>query len=167
MIYAIDFDGTIVENAFPKIGKLIPEAKAFIQKLKANGDKWILYTMREGDVLVEALEFLQEQGIYPDEVNDNLPEMCEFYHNNPRKVFANYYIDDHNADQFMAPWIYKNPLSKFMNTYLISAAPDMLEALAEAVERYGKPGGPWNVPSEPGSWIAKAKAALKKARGEA
>ena len=107
MIYAIDFDGTIVENAFPKIGKLIPEAKAFIQKLKDNGDKWILYTMREGDVLTEALEFLQDQGIYPDEVNDNLPEMCEFYRNNPRKVFANYYIDDHNAGIDVAPWIYK------------------------------------------------------------
>lgn len=25
MIYAIDFDGTIVENAFPEIGKLLQE----------------------------------------------------------------------------------------------------------------------------------------------
>lgn len=44
--------------------------------------------------------------------------------------------------------------------------PEMFEALAEAVEKYGKSGGPWNVPSEPGSWIAKAKEALKKARGK-
>lgn len=35
------------------------------------------------------------------------------------------------------------------------------EALAEAVEKYGKPGGPWNIPGEPGSWIAKAREALK------
>lgn len=49
---------------------------------------------------------------------------------------------------------------------LISAAPDMYKALEKAVEEYGKPGGPWNVPSEPGSWIALAKAALAKARGE-
>ena len=52
------------------------------------------------------------------------------------------------------------------NGYLIAAAPEMYEALAEAVEKYGQPGGPWNVPAEPGSWIAKARAALKKARGE-
>lgn len=52
------------------------------------------------------------------------------------------------------------------NAALIAAAPEMFEALAEAVEKYGKSGGPWNVPSEPGSWIAKAKEALKKARGE-
>lgn len=52
------------------------------------------------------------------------------------------------------------------NGNLIAATPEMYEALSEAVERYGKPGGPWNVPSEPGSWIEKAKAALKKAVGE-
>ena len=39
-------------------------------------------------------------------------------------------------------------------------------ALNDAVEKYGKPGGPWNVPSEPGSWIANAKSALKKTKGE-
>lgn len=49
---------------------------------------------------------------------------------------------------------------------LIAAAPDMYKALEKAVEEYGKPGGPWNVPSEPGSWITLAKAALAKARGE-
>lgn len=43
----------------------------------------------------------------------------------------------------------------------------MHEALSDAVEKYGKPGGPWNVPGEPGTWIAKAKEALRKARGEA
>lgn len=40
------------------------------------------------------------------------------------------------------------------------------EALAEAVEKYGKPGGPWNIPGEPGSWIAKAREALKGAGDE-
>lgn len=49
---------------------------------------------------------------------------------------------------------------------LYAAAPDMYKALEKAVEEYGTSGGPWNVPSEPGSWIALAKAALAKARGE-
>lgn len=52
------------------------------------------------------------------------------------------------------------------NAHLIAAAPDMYEALEAAVSEYGKPGGPWNVPSEPGTWIDKARAALAKARGE-
>ena len=48
----------------------------------------------------------------------------------------------------------------------LDAAREMYEALSEAVELYGKPGGPWNVPGDPGSWIEKAKRALQKARGE-
>ena len=97
MIYAIDFDGTIVENAFPGIGKLKPEADAFIRALKRRGDKWILYTMREGEHLERALNYLRKIGLVPDAVNDNLPEHKAFWGNNPRKVFANIYIDDHNA----------------------------------------------------------------------
>ena len=52
------------------------------------------------------------------------------------------------------------------NANLIAAAPDMYEALEAAILEYGKPGGPWNVPSSPGTWIDKAKAAIVKARGE-
>lgn len=97
MIYAIDFDGTIVSNAFPEIGEINPEAFYFIRKIQDRGDKWILYTMREGKKLREAVEFLESFGIAPDAVNDNLPELNEAFKNNPRKVFANVYIDDHNA----------------------------------------------------------------------
>ena len=46
----------------------------------------------------------------------------------------------------------------------IEAADELAAVLAYAIEKYGKPGGPWNVPSEPGSWIAKARAALAKYR---
>ena len=52
------------------------------------------------------------------------------------------------------------------NANLIAAAPDMYEALEAAILEYGKPGGPWNVPASPGTWIDKAKAAIVKARGE-
>ena len=97
MIYAIDFDGTIVENKFPEIGEIKPEAEKFIRELQKRGDKWILYTMRDGEYLAAAVEYLRSRGLLPDAVNDNLPEMCDFYHNNPRKIFANVYIDDHNA----------------------------------------------------------------------
>ena len=53
--------------------------------------------MREGKLLDEAIAFLTDLGIAPDAANDNLPELCEAFKNNPRKVFANVYIDDHNA----------------------------------------------------------------------
>ena len=51
------------------------------------------------------------------------------------------------------------------NARLIAAAPDLLAVVEEAIRLYGKPGGPWNVPSDPGGWIARAQAAVAKARG--
>jgi hypothetical protein len=52
------------------------------------------------------------------------------------------------------------------NAHLIAAAPELYAALEKAVADYGKPGGPWNIPSEPGAWINMAQKALAKARGE-
>lgn len=97
IIYAIDFDGTIVEDNYPNIGVLNPHAEKFIRKLKEEGGKWILYTMREGEDLEAAVKFLESVNLIPDAVNDNLPEMKKKYNNNPRKIFANVYIDDRNA----------------------------------------------------------------------
>ena len=98
MIYAVDFDGTLCENKFPEIG--LPNLP-LIEFLKAEQDKGntiILYTMREDELLDDALDWLMsEHDFYPDEVNDNAKEMKEAFGNNPRKVFANVYIDDHNA----------------------------------------------------------------------
>lgn len=96
-VYAIDFDGTIVENRWPSIGARRLEIINFIKLIQQRGDKWILWTMREGKKLDEAKEFLADHDLYPDAVNDNLPELCEAFGNNPRKVFAHVYIDDHNA----------------------------------------------------------------------
>jgi hypothetical protein len=49
----------------------------------------------------------------------------------------------------------------------LNAAGDMRAALDGAVAAYGKPGGPWNVPSDPGGWLSRARAALAKANGGA
>ena len=105
-IYAIDFDGTIVEEKFPEIGELKPVAAKFIKQLQQNGHKWILWTLREGEKLDEAVKFLEAHGLHPDAVNDNLPEVqaAFAYNPNPRKVFANVYIDDHNAGGLLWPW---------------------------------------------------------------
>ena len=108
MIYAIYFDVTIVENDFPKIGKLIPETADFIHTLKSRGHIWILWTMREENHLAEALEFLAINDLLPDYVNDNAPELKKSFGNNPRKVYADVYIDDHNAGgiESLKRWMY-------------------------------------------------------------
>lgn len=95
-IYAFDFDGTIVTNEFPSIGQPIMEVINMIHEVKKQGHYIILYTMREDQYLADALAFCRGWRIFFDAVNDNLPHMKEFYKNNPRKIFANYYIDDYN-----------------------------------------------------------------------
>jgi hypothetical protein len=45
----------------------------------------------------------------------------------------------------------------------IAISPILLKALQKAVADYGKPGGPWNVPSEPGTWLHMAQTAIANA----
>jgi hypothetical protein len=59
--------------------------------------------MREDKYLDDAVAWLREHHLYPDAVNDNLPERKEKWGNNPRKVYADVYIDDHNAGGMRLP----------------------------------------------------------------
>ena len=102
-IYAIDFDGTIAFSKWPEIIGPNMEVVRFIRRLQARGDRWILWTNRNGRPLDEAVDYCAELGLIPDAVNDNLPDMIEVFGSNPRKVFANFYIDDRNAGGLWLP----------------------------------------------------------------
>ena len=91
MIFAIDADGAIVENAFPKIGKEIPGAIQTMSDLQEGGHKIILWTVREDPELAEFLGFLATRGFSPDAVNKNIQK----FSSSP-KVYADIYIDDHS-----------------------------------------------------------------------
>lgn len=100
MIIAVDFDGTLCKNAWPGVGEPNTALIDFLIKRRAQGDKIILWTMREGKPLLDAIYWCHEHGLQFDAVNDNLKEQQEKYHNNPRKVYADWYIDDHNVGHF-------------------------------------------------------------------
>lgn len=89
-IIAIDFDGTIVEHKYPAIGAPIKGAIETIKELQARGHKIILWTMRSGRELENAVIYLQENGITPWGVNRN-PE--QDWSDSP-KAYAQIYIDD-------------------------------------------------------------------------
>ena len=57
MIIAVDFDGTIVEHKYPAIGREIPFAIETLKKLQAARHKLILWSVREGRLLDEAVQF--------------------------------------------------------------------------------------------------------------
>ena len=54
MIIAVDFDGTIVEHRYPRIGREIPFAITTLRRLQAEHHQLILWTVREGRLLDEA-----------------------------------------------------------------------------------------------------------------
>ena len=98
MIYAVDFDGTLCKSKWPDIGEPNEGLISFLKYKKENGDKLILWTMREGESLSQALEWCSNFGLTFDAVNDNLEERNKIFGCNPRKVYADCYIDDHNMN---------------------------------------------------------------------
>ena len=98
MIIAVDFDGTIVEHKYPKIGKEMPFAIATLKKLQQDGHKLILWTVREGDLLDEAVEFCRQRGVEFFAVNSNYPdENVDASAIRSRKLKADMFIDDRNV----------------------------------------------------------------------
>ena len=102
---AVDFDGTIVEHAFPEIG---PEAKGAFHWMKRWRDeeqvKLMLWTMRSDgsemdkdgkpyyrEVLSQAAEYCKGKGIEFEHLNKN-PEDYEW--TSSPKLYANVYVDD-------------------------------------------------------------------------
>jgi predicted mannosyl-3-phosphoglycerate phosphatase (HAD superfamily) len=59
---ALDFDGTCVTHAYPKIGKDIG-AFPVLKKLQDKGHRIFLWTMRSGKELKQAVDFVTENGI--------------------------------------------------------------------------------------------------------
>lgn len=104
---AIDFDGTIVESKYPKIGKPMLFAFETLKKLQNEGYPLILWTYRSGKKLEEAVEFCNDNGIEFYAVNKSYPEE-EFDENISRKIAADVFIDDRNVGGFIG-WgnIYK------------------------------------------------------------
>ncbi len=97
-VYAVDFDRTLnLAETYPQLGEPNRELITFLKERQQAGDKIILWTCREGDLLKSAIKFCKNYGLEFDAVNDNVRENIEHFHNNCRKVFANYYIDDRNA----------------------------------------------------------------------
>lgn len=96
-IIAVDFDGTLCEDMWPAIGKANEDMIDYLKRRQVDGDKLILWTCRDGQKLFDAIDWCESHGLSFDAINDNLQEMKEkFAGSNPRKIYADIYIDDHN-----------------------------------------------------------------------
>ena len=101
-IIAVDFDGTLSHNSlFEEMRPNIPLFSKLI-KAKNNGHMLILWTCRGDKYLKEAVEFCEENGLFFDAINKNIPGFN--YVNLSCKVVADLYVDDKapgSIDYFM------------------------------------------------------------------
>lgn len=98
MVIGVDFDGTIVEDKFPEIGKELPFATDTLKMLIKERHRLILWTVREGKFLEDAVNWCRERGVEFYAVNRDYPE--ETTENNDhfsRKLKADIWIDDRNV----------------------------------------------------------------------
>ncbi len=97
MTIAVDFDGTIVKHKYPEIGEEIPFAVETLKELQKERHRIILWSVREGALLDEAVQWCHERGLDFYAVNRDYPE--ETTENNPhfsRKLKVDVFIDDRN-----------------------------------------------------------------------
>lgn len=96
MVIAVDFDGTIVEHEYPNIGKPIPFAIETLIQMQRDGHRLIMWTVRHGDLLQEAVDYCAEQGLYFFAENENYRGEIIEKQDYPRKLKADLFIDDRN-----------------------------------------------------------------------
>lgn len=98
MVIAVDFDGTIVEHRYPEIGKEVPFAIQTLKMLIKEQHRLILWTVREGELLDEAVEWCRQRGVEFWAINKDYPEEEKENNNNySRKLKADLFIDDRNV----------------------------------------------------------------------
>jgi hypothetical protein len=100
LVLAVDFDGTVVEDRYPEIGKPLPFAIDTLKRLHADGHRIVLWTFRHGRPLRNAVEFLESQGVQLYAVNQSFPEESEQLDGYSRKIHADWFIDDRNIGGF-------------------------------------------------------------------
>ena len=104
MTIAVDFDGTIVDHKYPEIGKEKPFAIETLIQLQQEGNRLILWTSREGELLEAAIKFCHDRGLDFYAVNSNQPSGALFASKAGTKVVADVYIDDRNLGGIPDDW---------------------------------------------------------------
>ncbi len=90
MIIAVDFDGTVVNHEYPKIGPLKEGVREALTAFKKAGHKIAIWTCRAGEEEREVRLFLNENKIPYDTVNTPVQGSDL----GTRKIYADVYIDD-------------------------------------------------------------------------
>jgi len=105
----VNFDGTIVEYDYPRIGEPVPGAIESLKRLQDYGANIILFTMRSGTQLLQSINYLKVNGINLYGININ-PSQTEWTQS--PKAYGDYHIDDSSLG---TPLIYKKGKRPYVN----------------------------------------------------
>lgn len=95
MIVAVDFDGVLVEDRFPGIGSAdVRMVTAVYNLCQYTNHEVVLWTCRVGERLESAVEWCNSWGLEFTSINSGAPSNLAEYGTDPRKVYADVYIDD-------------------------------------------------------------------------
>ncbi|MEG1523853.1 MAG: hypothetical protein RR475_02375 [Clostridia bacterium] len=103
-IIAVDFDGTMCANRWPRIGAENKKVTEYLRQQKKQGAKLILWTCRTDKLLAAAIKWCDKRGIIFDTINMNVPETVDRFGSDTRKVYADEYLDDKHNTQFDLPY---------------------------------------------------------------
>lgn len=116
-IIAVDFDGTLCEDKWPAIGEPHEALFKYLLNARAEGASIILWTCRTNELLIDAIEWCLQFGLYFDAVNENTKETSHAFGRGGAKVYADQYIDDKAYHDFNLPFRSKDDLYSSMTVY--------------------------------------------------
>jgi len=123
MIIGLDIDGTAFFHAYPKLGHDIG-AFPWLRLAQDRGAKYIIFTMRDGAELKEAVRAVRAEGIHVIGVNHNITQ--HEWTQSP-KPYCHLYLDDNGLGM---------PLRGDRNVDWTRAGPMLLDAVDAWNERH-------------------------------
>jgi len=110
LVIGLDFDGTVVKSAYPKIGKpkflALPILRWLMQRHTV-----VLWTCRSGQYLDDALRWCRDNGLRFEFVNCNIFDRIRAYGGDCRKLSCDILVDD-TAGVIFWPWVVVRTLLK-------------------------------------------------------
>jgi hypothetical protein len=102
MIIAVDFDGTLSLGRFPHCGPPSEPLMSALIEARRRRHAVILWTVRTGPALDQAIAWCEGQGLTFDKVNEDVRPPLQGRES--RKVSADVYIDDKGCtpEEFLA-----------------------------------------------------------------
>jgi hypothetical protein len=138
LILCIDFDGTIAELEYPRLGAPKANVTKVLADLYDEGAYIIIWTCREGSHIEDIKKWCFDYGVPYHQINQHHPDILNHYGNDTRKVAADIYIDDKCLNGLPNDWLDIYQLIKLKASELHSKLLDIMTPQTIQVKKGSK-----------------------------